>query len=71
MMEDLKKMSEKAHYGKGTHGICRKCNPPRRIFTDMARPVTDESGAVVVKLQCPIHGAFTVREESLEIHAAG
>jgi hypothetical protein len=69
-MEDLTKNIEKAHYGSSTHGICRKCNPPRRIFTGMARPVTDEDGVINVELKCPIHGPFTVKEESLEIHPA-
>lgn len=61
-------MTERAHYGEGTHGICRKCNPPRKIFTGRAEPVKDQSGTIMVELKCPIHGLFKVREDSLEIH---
>ena len=51
------------YYGTETHGYCRKCGPPRRMF--FPRPIVKD-GMPIAELNCPLHGVFKVEEDSLD-----
>jgi hypothetical protein len=68
-MEELDE--RRPYYGKETHGYCRRCTPPRRVFAGTAKPVVDSKGTRVVELECPLHGKFRVAEDSLDLLSGG
>ncbi len=56
---------ENPYYSTETHGYCRKCNPPRRTFAGLARPI-EKDGTLFVELNCRLHGTFLMEEDSLD-----
>ena len=64
---EIKMNEDVRHYGRGTHGYCVRCTPPRKIFFETAKAYEGASGETLVELECKFHGPFRLSEVALEI----